>query len=181
MAKFSYKTGGKEVWEATQMIVPAGAAMVMSNQVLDLRKIFSEMNTKNPDRWWLNNQGLIKVGAGLTPIFLYSAITNKKMPIWLKAIFIGIALQGGFQQARKWTTGDDGSSPIQQMGNGNGANLRDLDELMRKAAGMSGEPGQYDNTTGIGGNYNNAVDLDQYASSGIGFDFDLLKQNGIYS
>jgi len=180
MAKFNYKTGGNEVGSALIQVGGTGLAMIASNQLLDFRKVFKSMYEKNPGAGWIVHQGAVKAGIGTAGIFIHAAMTNKKMHPALRALLIGLILQGAFQEARVLTTGKDGSpSPIEAL-NGNGANLADLDELIRKAA-LNGDPGQYDHSTGIGNGNNNAgeqlnVDLLQNASSGIGFPFVLPQQ-----
>lgn len=179
MAKFNYKTGGEELGTGLLQVGGIGLTMIGSNQLLDFRRVFKAMYEKNPEAGWIKHQGAIKAGVCAGAMFIHaSMIGNKKIHPLMKALYIGLMLQGAFQEARVLTTGKDGSpSPIDALGN-NKNTLAQLDDLMKQAANMSGEPGQYNYTTGIG-NGHPAVDLMQNASSGIGFAWDYINQNNI--
>lgn len=72
----------------------------------------------------------------------------------LKALLIGLTLQGAFQEVRMLTTGANGASALEQIGS-NGSTMADLDRLMEQAS-----MGMQDTQTGIG-NGQPSVDLMQ--------------------
>lgn len=131
MATFSQHAKSAIWTEAEVVTVAAGA--IISQMMLDERKIFGNEFAKHPE-WFAGPRVTapikIKFFGGIKAAGATLASTYVTNP-WIKLALMGVALQGTIEQLRVMTWKPDGTNQFPMIGN---ARSQQLDEELRRLA-----------------------------------------------
>ena len=165
MAKFSGLLGkGKGVAKNTMMnvkdiaLITVGA--IAAQKFLDFKTIFPNVDV---NKWFIKHEGAIKVGAVVITIAMW-----KKMPVWLKFVLWGVAVQGALKEIRTLTMNADGKAFFDSIGAGQYD--AEIAEAAKRIEGITTEyhSGVSGEEQGVGRTMNNpVVTLSHNAQTGV--------------
>lgn len=110
MAKFNFKTAGKDVMKSAQPILLGTAGVIAGQKFLDFKTLFPNVD---PNKFFIKHEGVIKVGGVVVALAVF-----KNLPEWAKYLLIGVAIQGGIKAVRTYTKNPEGKAFVDQIGAG---------------------------------------------------------------
>jgi hypothetical protein len=165
MAKFDFKGIAKSGMENGKAILPITAGIIGAQKFIDFRTIFPKVD---PNEWYIKHQGGIKFGGALVTLAMW-----KKMPVIMKWLLWGIAIQGAIQETKTLTVNKEGKAFFDGIGAGEyNKEMEEMADNIKKLATerVSGPApitdNNYSSVAGMGAN-NPSVLLQMNSETGV--------------
>ena len=155
MAKFSFKTFGKEAGKEGINILAITAGTLVTAKFLNFEDL---MPAAPKDAFYIKHQGGIKAVGAFVILSMFP-----KIPTWGKMLIMGVAIEGAIREVRVLTGGEE-----KTMFSKIGADETATDEAIDEAANVITQ--QYAPAVAGGEAYENMQDNSQSAVAGMGAD-----------